>query len=89
MSEFLPNGDVVSFKKFSKNGSTPKLVNALPKNTGVKSPYLTFSSLNSSPAISKSSISSSNFSYKLSVIASLATSSSSKSIIVSLTSNCP
>ena len=38
MLEFLGSGDVVISKKCSKNGSTPKLVNADPKNTGVNSP---------------------------------------------------
>ena len=53
-------GGVIS-RNDSKNGSTPKLVRALPKNTGVNSPLNIFSKSKLSPAISKSSISSSNF----------------------------
>ena len=60
--KFYGAGNVVISKKCSKNGSTPKLVNADPKNTGVNSPLLTFSISKSSPAISRSSISSINLS---------------------------
>ena len=39
----LGSGDVVIFKKCSRNVSTPKFVSAEPKNTGEISPLLTLS----------------------------------------------
>ena len=53
-------GDGASSKNFSKNGFTPKLVMAEPKNIGVNSPARTLSKSNGSPATSNNSISSSN-----------------------------
>lgn len=49
-------------RKCCKNVSTPKLVRAEPKNTGVRSPACTFARSNSALAPSRSSTSSSNFS---------------------------
>ena len=40
---FRGRGGVVSFKKLSRKGSTPKLVRAEPKNTGESLPWRTFS----------------------------------------------
>ena len=40
---FRGRGEVVSFKKLSRKGSTPKLVRAEPKNTGESLPWRTFS----------------------------------------------
>ena len=54
----LGRGGVVSCKNCSRNGSTPKFVRAEPKNTGVSWPLRTASRSNSSPAPSRSSISS-------------------------------
>ena len=48
-------GGVIS-RNDSKNGSTPKLVRALPKNTGVNSPLKIFYKSNISTAKSKISI---------------------------------
>ena len=83
MFDCLGSGDVVISKKFSKNGSTPKLVKADPKNTGVNSPVLTFSTSNSSPAISRSSISSINLSWSADPKISLNLSSSTEPSIAS------
>ena len=52
------SGVGVSRRKFSRKGSTPKLVRAEPKNTGLSSPRSTLSRSNSSAAPSSSSISS-------------------------------
>ena len=52
------SGVGVSRRKFSRKGSTPKLVSAEPKNTGLSSPRRTLSRSNSSAAPSSSSISS-------------------------------
>ena len=41
------SGGVVICRKFSKKVSTPKLVNADPKNTGLNLPWRTFSISNS------------------------------------------
>ena len=35
----LGSGEVVISRKWERNGSTPKFVSALPKNTGVSSPF--------------------------------------------------
>ncbi len=60
--EFLPNGDEVISRKYFKNISTPKLVRADPKNTGVCLPRWTKSRSSEDVAPSSSSISSSNLS---------------------------
>ena len=88
IDEFLGSGEVVSFKKSFKNGSTPKFVRADPKNTGVNSPFLTFSKSNSSPAISNSSTSSINLLCRSSPRSSLNLGSSKSPVIVE-TSLCP
>ena len=58
--ELRGSGDVVISRKCCKNVSTPKLVRAEPKNTGVRSPACTFARSNSALAPSRSSTSSSN-----------------------------
>ena len=58
----LARGGVVILRKLLRNGSTPKLVSADPKNTGESLPFLTRSISNSSPPPSRSSISSDNIS---------------------------
>ena len=47
-------GAVVMRRKPSRNGSTPKFVSALPKNTGESVPFRTASRSNSRPAPSNS-----------------------------------
>ena len=47
-----------------KKGSTPKLVSADPKNTGLSSPFSTLSRSNSSAAPSSSSISSTSWRWR-------------------------
>ena len=41
--EMRGRGGMVSFKNCSRKGSTPKLLSAEPKNTGLRRPLLTFS----------------------------------------------
>ena len=62
--ELRGKGDEVILRKCFKKVSTPKLVKAEPKNTGVSVPALTSSILNSALAPSKSSTSSINLSLK-------------------------
>ena len=47
------SGGVVSFKKLSKNGSTPKLFKAEPKNTGLSLPRVTASLLKEYPTYNR------------------------------------
>ena len=50
--------EILGIKTYPRNGSTPKLVSAEPKKTGLSSPFSTLSRSNSSAAPSSSSISS-------------------------------
>ena len=81
-SDILGSGDSVIFKKCSRKVSTPKVVNAEPKNTGDNSPLSTNSWSNGSLAPSNNSASSTNWSYNSSPISFL-NSSLSKSYIFS------
>ena len=76
ISAFLGSGEYVIFKKCCKNVSTPKFVNAEPKNTGDNSPFETRSISNSALAPSSSSISSNSFSFAASPISSTSAGSS-------------
>ena len=69
-------GAVVMRRKPSRNGSTPKFVSALPKNTGESVPFRTASRSNSRPAPS-SSISSARLSRRFCPMRSTSAGSSS------------
>ena len=81
--EFLGSGGVVILRKCCKNVSTPKLVSAEPKNTGVRSPACTFSRSNSALAPSRSSTSSFSLSKKACPISSFKAASSRLIFLVS------